>query len=365
MKVEAKEVTNIAGASRMTHSGCVYTPRFDEVPSKEPTTNTAVPAKDKSKEVVTNDEDAEFLRIIRKSDYKVVDQLHQTPSKISVLSLLLNSPAHRAALQKVLTQAHVAQDITTGQFDHVIANITACNTLSFSNEELPKEGPNHNRALHISVKCEEDNLERVLVDTGSSLNVLPKRVLSKLAYKETVVKPTSLVVKAFDGSHRSVMGEVELPILVGPHVFNITFQVMDINPNYSCLLGRPWIHAAGAVTSTLHQKMKLVVDDKLVIIHGEEDLVVSNLSSFRYIEADEDALQTSFQALEIANAVLVEVEQTVEGQSNPSFASLKSTRSTIDRGIPEGWGEVINVKTKTNRHGLGYRPTHEKAATYA
>ncbi|XP_050897804.1 uncharacterized protein LOC127104675 [Lathyrus oleraceus] len=178
-----------------------------------------------------------------------------------------------------------------------------------------------------------------------------------------MVKPTSLIVKAFDGSRRAVIGEVELPILIGPHVFNITFQVMDINPNYSCLLGRPWIHAVGAVTSTLHQKMKFVVDDKLVIIHGEEDLMVSNLSSFRYIEADEDALETSFQALEIANAVLVEVEETVEGQSNPSFASLKSTRSTIDRGIPEGWGEIINVKTKTDRHGLGYRPTHDKAST--
>lgn len=363
VKVDGESVTNIAGASRMTRSGRVYTPRFDEAPPRETTTNTAVPARDKNKEVVTNDADAEFLRIIRKSDYKVVDQLHQTPSKISILSLLLNSPAHRAALQKVLTQAHVAQDITTGQFDSVIANITACNTLSFSNEELPKEGPNHNRALHISAKCQEDNLARVLVDTGSSLNVLPKRVLSKLAYKETMVKPTSLIVKAFDGSRRAVIGEVELPILIGPHVFNITFQVMDINPNYSCLLGRPWIHAAGAVTSTLHQKMKFVVDDKLVIIHGEEDLMVSNLSSFRYIEADEDALETSFQALEIANAVLVEVEETVEGQSNPSFSSLKSTRSIIDRGIPEGWGEIINVKTKTDRHGLGYRPTHDKAST--
>lgn len=231
------------------------------------------------------------------------------------------------------------------------------------NEELPKEGPNHNRALHISAKCQEDNLSRVLVDTDSSLNVLPKRVLSKLAYKEVMVKPTSLIVKAFDGSRRVVSGEVELPILIGPHVFNITFQVMDINPNYSCLLGRPWIHVVGTVTSTLHQKMKFVVDGKLVIIHGEEDLMISNLSSFRYIEADEDALETSFQALEIANAVLVEVEETVEGQSNPYFASLKSTRSTIDRGIPEGWGEIINVKTKTDRHGLGYRPTHDKAST--
>ncbi|MCI88177.1 gag-pol polyprotein, partial [Trifolium medium] len=63
---------------------------------------------------------------------------------------------------------------------------------------------------------------------------------------------------------------------------------MDINPAYSCLLGRPWIHAAGAVPSTLHQKLKFIVDDKMIVVSGQEDVMVSHLSSFRYIEADEE-----------------------------------------------------------------------------
>jgi hypothetical protein len=49
----------------------------------------------------------ELLRIIKKSDYKVVDQLIQTPSKISILSLLLCSEAHREELLKVLNVAYV------------------------------------------------------------------------------------------------------------------------------------------------------------------------------------------------------------------------------------------------------------------
>ncbi|XP_050898173.1 uncharacterized protein LOC127105048 [Lathyrus oleraceus] len=244
------------------------------IPPKETTTTVT----DKGKEVITTDKDVEFFRIIKKSDYKIIDQLHQTPSKISILSLLMSSPAHRSALQKLLAQAHVTHDITIDQFDGVIANITACNHLSFSREDLTKDGQDHNRAFHISVKCQEDTLERVLVDTGSSLNVLPKRMLTKLAYQGTDMRPSALIINAFDGSRRTVIGEVELPILIGPHVFEITFQVMDINPNYSCLLGRPWIHAAGAVTSTLHQKMKFVIDDKLVIV--SENHVESNDSTF-------------------------------------------------------------------------------------
>ena len=55
-------------------------------------------------------------------------------------------------------------------------------------------------------------------------------------------QPSTMIVRAFDGSKREVMGEVELLVQVGPCVFQITLQVMDILPAYNCLLGRPWIH---------------------------------------------------------------------------------------------------------------------------
>lgn len=51
------------------------------------------------------------------------------------------------------------------------------------------------------------------------------------------MKASTLVVRAFDGSKRMVIREVDLPIMVEPHTFLITFQVMDINLSYSCLLG--------------------------------------------------------------------------------------------------------------------------------
>ena len=43
----------------------------------------------------------EILKIIKRSDYDVVEQLGQTPSKISMLALLLCSEAHAKALIKI------------------------------------------------------------------------------------------------------------------------------------------------------------------------------------------------------------------------------------------------------------------------
>ena len=97
----------------------------------------------------------------------------------------------------------------------------------------------------------------------------------KLKYQGTPMRPSGIIVKEFDGSRKSVIGEVDLPIHIGPHLFQITFQVMDIVPTYSSLLGQPWIHEAGAVTSTLHQKLKFVREGKVVIINGEEALLIS------------------------------------------------------------------------------------------
>jgi len=98
------------------------------------------------------------------------------------VSLLLNSEAHRNALMKILDQAFVNHDVTVGQFDGIVGNITACNNLSFSDEELPKEGRNHNLALHIFVNCKTDALSNVLVDTGLSLNVMAKTTYNQLFY---------------------------------------------------------------------------------------------------------------------------------------------------------------------------------------
>src|ERR1051325_395791 len=262
---------NITEIGRVTRSGRVHAPLLPKPPvvpviknpvNISPENPTTIPAVNPSTNVgppdradVNTDFD-EILKLIKKSEYRVVDQLMQTPSKISILSLLLNSEAHREALMKVLDQAYIDHDVTTDQFGRIVGNITACNNLSFSDEELPEEGRDHNLALHISMIFQSDSLSNVLVDTGSSLNVMPKTTLARLSYKGTPMKFNDIVVRAFDGSRKSVIGEVDLPMTIGPHTFQITFQVMDVPAAYSCRLGRPWIHEAGAVTSTLHQKLK-------------------------------------------------------------------------------------------------------------
>ena len=61
-----------------------------------------------------------------------------------------------------------------------MASLTAGNGLGFLDADLTPLGKNHNKALHVSVECKGTILAHVLVDTGSSLNVLPKGALDRL-----------------------------------------------------------------------------------------------------------------------------------------------------------------------------------------
>ena len=112
------------------------------------------------------------------------------------------------------------------------------------------------------MECRGTTLAHVLVDTGSSLNVFPKKALDRLNCEGLTLKPSNIVVGDFDGSKRMVHGEVDIPIKVGTQKFDSTFYVMDTLPSYSCLLGWPWIHNAGDVTSTLHQMLKYPIQGR-------------------------------------------------------------------------------------------------------
>lgn len=102
------------------------------------------------------------------------------------------------------------------------------------------------------------------------------------------------MVRAFDRTKREVIGDIEFPIQIGPCTFQITFHVMDIKLTYSCLLGRPWIHIARAVPSSLHQKVKFVVGGKLVTVFAEEDFLLSKPVDTQQIDAGEDSYPCSF-----------------------------------------------------------------------
>ena len=77
---------------------------------------------------------------------------------------------------------------------------------------------------------------------------------------------SDLVIRAYDDSTRSVEGTFVAPVKTGPIEAVVEFTVLDIPVTYALLLGRPWYHNLGGVPSTVHQKVKFLLDGEVITI---------------------------------------------------------------------------------------------------
>ncbi|XP_019258576.1 PREDICTED: uncharacterized protein LOC109236799 [Nicotiana attenuata] len=190
------------------------------------------------------------------------------PSKkpVSLLSLLMNSTEHQKVLIKTLNEAYVPIETTVEQLERMSERFFAINQISFSKNDLPLEGAAHSKALHLTVKCEGYYVKMVMLDGGSGVDICPLSTLQHMEIGTERIRPNNVCVRAFDGIKRDTIGEIDMILTIG-----LTFQVLDMDTSYNFLLGKPWIHAAGVVPSTLHQMVKFEHEDQEIVVHGEDE----------------------------------------------------------------------------------------------
>ena len=79
---------------------------------------------------------------------------------------------------------------------------------------------------------------KVLIDNGLALNVCPMSNLKRLNVDTSLIFPTTMIIKAFDGTLREVQGKIKLAIGIGPMFFMVNFQAIRVISPYNMLLGR-------------------------------------------------------------------------------------------------------------------------------
>lgn len=156
---------------------------------------------------------------------------------------------------------------------------------------------------------------------------------------------------------------MDLPVEIGPHTFDITFQVLDIPAAYNFLLGRPWVHSAGAVPSSLHQSLKYIIRDHLVTVRAEEDLLVMQSSGIPFIDFENDLAPDSFHSIQVIPTTYV-AEGTTIPKPRISDNSLMVAKVMIESGYPPGTGiglaGPVKLKKTVDRYGLGPTKQNKK-----
>lgn len=76
----------------------------------------------------------------------------------------------------------------------------------------------------------------------------------------------------FDGRMVIPEGQILLLVNMEDKGVMVTFIVVASFSSCTAILGRPWIHAIGAVPSTLHVKVKFCTVQGIVIVRGNQQV---------------------------------------------------------------------------------------------
>ncbi|KAL0645841.1 hypothetical protein Bca4012_044132 [Brassica carinata] len=128
--------------------------------------------------------------------------------------------------------------------------------ISFTTKEQEKVLTPHHDALVISLTVANCLVKRILVDNGSSSNIIFHATYKDLGLEEIALTRRIPPLIGFSGEVEQIAGEVTLPVYAEGVNTSTKFLVVGCDSSYNMILGRPWIHGMAAVPSTLHQMVK-------------------------------------------------------------------------------------------------------------
>ena len=89
-----------------------------------------------------------------------------------------------------------------------------------------------------------------------------------LKLEDLIVYDSSLL--GFDRKVIIPKGQIRLPLQAGSEVVEVDFIMVDAYSPYTAIIVRPWLHALGAIFSTLHLKVKYPSRDQIEELVGNQ-----------------------------------------------------------------------------------------------
>ncbi|KAK0584696.1 hypothetical protein LWI29_017299 [Acer saccharum] len=133
--------------------------------------------------------------------------------------------------------------------------------ITFTAEDSDGIDAKPNDAIVVGVRIAHRDVLRVMIDNGSSADLLSARVYDELRLDRKDLELFHVPLKGFGGAEVRSLGTVKLPVRFGTAPYRRTilldFVVVDIhNWPYNALLGQPFLNKARAITSTHALKIK-------------------------------------------------------------------------------------------------------------
>ncbi|KAK1627581.1 hypothetical protein QYE76_001896 [Lolium multiflorum] len=204
---------------------------------------------------------------------------------------------------------------------------------------------------------------KVLIDNGSSINIMYKHTMRTLGITENMLQPTRTTFHGIvPGLSCAPIGKVRVDVAFGGRdncrVENVEFEVVDLDSPYHALLGRPALAAFMATTHTAYLKMKMPAPRGPLTVVGNYKVSLetasagSNLAESLVIAEEKKRMQT---AVALAQSSQLSLAAMSENMGSPAFKPTNETKDIVlDPAYPERTVR-IGVPRELAEHSLNVR----------
>ena len=131
--------------------------------------------------------------------------------------------------------------------------------ISFIEEDAQRLHHPHDDTLVINLSIVDFNTRRVLVDNGSSTDILYYPAFQQMKIDKEHLLPSDTLVR-FGGTKVFLVGTITLLVTIRTYPQQLTkeviFLVIDFSSTYNTIIGWPTLNAWKAATSTYHLLVK-------------------------------------------------------------------------------------------------------------
>ena len=128
--------------------------------------------------------------------------------------------------------------------------------LSFSDADKQGTTQPHDDTLVVTLRIGGYDVKRVMIDQGNAAEIMYPDLYKGLGLKTENLTTSSPHLVSFEGKMVIPKGQIRLPVQANTYVVKVDFIIVDAFSPYTAIMGKPWLHSLGAVSSTLHQKVK-------------------------------------------------------------------------------------------------------------
>ncbi|GAV71172.1 hypothetical protein CFOL_v3_14666 [Cephalotus follicularis] len=119
-------------------------------------------------------------------------------------------------------------------------------------------------------------MKRILIDSGSSADILYKHVFDQLRIPPDQLKPVKTPLVGFTGETIHPLGSIRLSVVAGtaPRQTQVemTFLVVDTPSPYNAIVGRPGLNLLEAIVSTRHLLVKFLTRFGVGEVRGDQEV---------------------------------------------------------------------------------------------